>query len=76
MAADGPQMDLRWSSDGQQNASDGLQIVSDAPQNTSLVSDRHQMCFVDGCELQKLATQIKIPTCPISLVWKSSFVKV
>ena len=51
-------------------------MVSNGSQNTSLVSDRHQICFVDGFELQKAAVAFEIvdPTCPISLVWNSLFV--
>ena len=29
------------------------------PQNTSFVSDRHQICFVDGFELQKAAAAVQ-----------------
>ena len=59
-----PHMAFRGPSDGHQNTQDGPWIASDEPQNTSLGSDRHQMSFVDGFELEKAATgtQIVNPT--------------
>ena len=35
-------------------------MVSNGSQNTSLVSERRQICFVDGFELQQLAVVVQI----------------
>ena len=39
---------------------DEAQMVSNGSQNTSLVSDRRQICFVDGFERQQVAVAVQI----------------
>ena len=63
-------MGLGWASDGHQNAYDVAQMVSNGSQNTSLVSERPQICFVDGFQLQKVAAAVRI----VNPRWPTSFV--
>ena len=51
--------ELKRASVGQQNTQDEVQIVCNGFENTSLVLDRQQICFVDGFELQNVAAAIQ-----------------
>ena len=54
-APDAPEMGLRWAAE----RLDEAQIVCNGLESTSLVSDMHQICFVDGFELQKAAAAVQ-----------------
>ena len=63
-ASDGPQVGLGWASDGQQKVQEEVLMVSNGFQNTSLFSDRIQICFVDGFERQQVALAFQMLSAP------------